>query len=324
MMASRRSVPLWLAASLIFLATGGCSATSAHHPLPPGGFAEYLAGRSILFVGSHPDDEWGVAPMFAEACLHNGARCHFIVAADARSLGCKLSIGMDDRDRCTRLRREEMRASAAHFRAEVTFFGWEDLFYAFDRGGVERTLAEWSRAAGGQASLVEQLRAEILRVGPDVIFSLDPRHGTTCHPNHRALSLLLIDVLETLEPHARPDVWFETDFVVEDRMSPAMKAAFAEGAVFRWPGDPAPVQWFDASKRLPGGERAWDHLVHVLKTHRTQYPDIAAGRQVLAPPARLQRIPFVRLQDIDPRVELCSPLGLDLPTEDRKPGPALP
>ena len=160
-----------------------------------GGFAEYLAGRSILFVGSHPDDEWGVAPMFAEACLHNGARCHFIVAADARSLGCKLSIGMDDRDRCTRLRREEMRASAAHFRAEVTFFGWEDLFYAFDRGGVERTLAEWSRAAGGQASLVEQLRAEILRVGPDVIFSLDPRHGTTCHPNHRALSLLLIDVL---------------------------------------------------------------------------------------------------------------------------------
>jgi len=65
----------WFRAALLVFSIGCTSCALQPTKAPDGafGFTEHLGGKSLLFVGAHPDDEWGVAPMFAEACLFNGA-----------------------------------------------------------------------------------------------------------------------------------------------------------------------------------------------------------------------------------------------------------
>ncbi len=312
----------WLLLLLISLFVSGCATQSARTrqaaaPAATFDFSNHLRGKTLLFVGAHPDDEWGVAPLFAEACLFNGARCHFVVAAEGRSWGCYLTIGLKDTTECSRIRRDEMRRSASNLGGEVTFFGWEDAFYAFDQAGMERNLALWASDNGGHAALVGRFKAVLDGVKPDIVFSHDPRHGTTCHPNHRAVTALMLEARAELAPASRPEVWFENDNFVEDHMDTATKAALDSGAIFPWPGDKTPMYWYDASKTLPNGRTGFDYLVATMKTHRTQYPDLASGKTVLAPTKEQQRIPFTRLEDIDPKQDLCTELALKRPSFDK-------
>lgn len=295
----------------------GCALAPKAGPGAQFDFSEHLRGKVLLFVGAHPDDEWGVAPLFAEACLFNGAKCHFVVASEAKSWGCWPTIGLKDTAECTRIRRAEMTRSVTALGGEVTFFGWEDAFYAFDQAGMERNIALWARDNGGRDALVSRFKGVLETIKPDVIFSHDPRHGTTCHPNHRAVTLLMLEALDQTDSVRRPDVWFENDHFVEDIMDPVTKAAVDNGAFFPWPGDKSPMYWFDASKVLPNGKTAFEYVIATMKTHATQYPDVANGKRVLVPSARQQRIPFTRLQDIDPRQDLCTHLALKRPSFDK-------
>lgn len=308
----------FVASLVLSVLSAGCVTTQpTATPVDKFNFTEHLRGKTLLFVGAHPDDEWGVAPMFAEACLFNGAKCHFVVASEAKSLGCYPTIGLKDPVKCTQLRREEMRLSAKMLGGDVTFFGWEDAFYAFDQPGMERNLALWERDNGGHTALVGRIKAELDRVKPEIVFALDPRHGTTCHPNHRVVTLLLLEAVDRLETKHRPVIWFENDFVIEDNMDASTKAGFEKGAIYAWPNETAPLYWYDASKVLPNGKTGFDYLISVMKTHKTQFPDVASGERVLSPPTELQRIPFTRLDDIDPKQDLCTAFGLKRPTVDR-------
>lgn len=313
----------WLSTSLLFVSVlcAGCASQSVTAS-DEFSFTEHLRGKSLLFVGAHPDDELSVAPMFAEACLLNGAKCQFVVASEAKSLGCFLTIGLKNRDECSRLRREEMRRSASMLGGDVTFFGWEDLFYAFDQAGMERNLSAWERDNGGHAALVGRIKGVIRSVKPDVVFAIDPRHGATCHPNHRVVALLLLEAVGQLETRHQPKIWLEADFLVDDKMDTATKAKLDKGAVFAWPAETAQLYWYDASKILTNGKTGFDYLVAATKIHRTQYPDVASGERVLAPPPELQRIPFVQLEDIDPTQDLCTALALERPTADKHDYPA--
>ncbi|HBL27924.1 MAG TPA: hypothetical protein DD490_13885 [Acidobacteria bacterium] len=299
------------------LLLSGCATERSMKPAAEIDFSEHLRGKTLLFVAAHPDDEWGVAPLFAEACLFNGAKCHFVVASEARSWGCFPTIGLRDPAECTRIRRDEMIKSATALGGKVTFFGWEDAFYAFDQAGMERNIALWAKDNGGRDALVARFKGVIDAVKPGVIFSHDPRHGTTCHPNHRAVTLLMLEALNQTDANTRPEVWFENDLFVEDIMDAPTKAAVDNGAFFPWPKDRSPMYWYDASKVLPNGKTGFDYLVATMKTHATQYPDIASGRRVLAPTKAQQRIPFTRLQDIDPKQDLCTALALERPTFDK-------
>ena len=133
-----------------------------------------LAGKSILYVGAHPDDEWGVSPLLAEACIDGGAKCHFVVASEAHSYGCLLTIKLADPEKCSKIRRKEMLRSAKLFGAKAEFFGWADLFYAFDNSGLDQTSREWvnqSRRAPGASRPVRDdasgtASANYIHVGP--------------------------------------------------------------------------------------------------------------------------------------------------------------
>lgn len=279
-------------------------------------FSVLLAGKSILFVGAHPDDESVSLAMMAEACLHGGASCHFVVVSDHKSYGCYLTIGLADLHECSRQRREEMLASAALANGEVEFYGWEEYFFAHNQSGLARNLADWGRNAGGADRLVARFRQTLDEQRPDVVIALDPRHGTSCHPNHRAASLLLMEAIATLPADSRPEVFFENNYYIVERMSEEMAAGFMNGGIYPWPDDPAPLHWYDASKVMPDGRQAYDVIVASLRAHATQYPDIAAGSKTPDPPASLRRVPYVKPADIDITADLCTALALEYPTFD--------
>lgn len=261
-------------------------------------FSTQLAGKRILHVGAHHDDEGIFAPMMAEACRFNKATCHMVVALDADSWGCLLSIGMKDRAECSRIRRLEGAASAANLNATHEYYGWREGLYNWNDAGVRSNLEGLAREAGGHAALVARFRQTLDAVRPEVVFAFDPRHGTTCHPNHRAVVSLLLEAIAGLPPDRQPEVWLGSDYAVPGA-PPEISAITAGYGIAPWPSDGTPVHWFDATVALPDGRTGYDYLVDTLRLNGTQFPEVATGKVTPSPPPEHRRVPLVRLRDID-------------------------
>lgn len=285
-------VAVGLAVSAFGTAVAQDAPQSAEH------FGARLAGKRILHVAAHPDDESTFAPMMAEACRFNESTCHLVVALDADSWGCLLSIGMKDRAECSRIRRLETAASAANLNATHEFYGWREGLYNWNDAGVQSNLASLARDAGGHAALVTRFRQTIDAVKPDVVLAFDPRHGTSCHPNHRAVVALLLEAIAALPTESKPQVWFGSDYAVPGA-PPEIAAVTAGFGIVRWPNDATPAHWYDATVALPDGRTAYDYLVDALRLNATQFPEVATGKVTPAPSPQHRRVPLVRLQDID-------------------------
>ncbi len=312
-----RTAGFWTLLTAICLAAcSGTPAPTLRGAEAPFDFSGHLAGKTLLFVGAHPDDEQAANAFMAEACLFNGASCHYAVVSEARSYGCYLTLGVTDPAACSDLRREEMHASAALTNGTVSFFGWDDLFYAHNNAGLDRNIDAWAAKQGGRGALVARFAAEIGAVKPDIVFSLDPRHGVTCNPNHRAVSILLMEAISSLAAPARPELWFENDFMFMEQMSEAERALYSEKAGYAWPADDPPLVWYDGNRLLPNGRTPFDYVADTLKAHASQYPGIADGSEDPLPPAEARRVPLVRAASIDASRDLCSALELDFPTFD--------
>lgn len=287
------------------LASGAARTEDAASMASPGPLGQAMAGKRILHVGAHPDDEGVFAPMLAEACRFNGATCHLVVATEADSWGCFITIRLKDRAKCSAMRRIETAAAAANLNATHEFYGWREGIYNWSDAGVRSNLAGLARELGGHEALVARFRRTLDEFRPDIVLGFDPRHGTTCHPNHRAVVQLALEAIEGLPGERKPQVWFESDFVVPG--APPEIASITDGyGIVRWPGDATPVTWYDANVALPDGRTAYDYLVDGLRLHATQFPEVATGKLTPAPKPEHRRIPMLRLQDIDPHAQgLC-------------------
>lgn len=272
-----------------------------------------IAEQRILFAGAHPDDEWGVAPLLAQACIDGGAKCHFIVASEAHSYGCFLTINLKDPDECSRIRREEMTKSAAMFGAAVEFFGWEDLFYSFNQSGRDKMLTDWAAAAGNRQALADRWDKVLKERRPTIVFTLDPRHGSTCHPGHRANATLLLEAIDRLPAEVRPVVWLEQTDQIDSRSAEVEEANKAVGYT-AWPGA-GPIKWFDANQPMRGGGTAYDFALAVRRMHVSQFPDEASGAQKPNPAVTLRHVPLVKYA-APMTDDFCSELGIKLPTFD--------
>lgn len=312
----RRHATAALAASLLAACTATPDTEPAAIPAPAFDLSEHLAGKTLLFVGAHPDDEQAANAFLAEACLFNGASCHYAVVSEASSYGCYLTLGMTDPAACSDLRRDEMRASAALTNGSLTFFGWDDLFYAHNNAGLERNIDAWAVKHGGRDALVARFSAELEAVKPDIVFTLDPRHGITCNPNHRAVSLLLSEAIGALPETDQPELWFENDFMLVGQMSEEARLNFAEAAGYDWSETDPAIVWYDGNRPLPNGRTAFDYVGDTLKAHASQYPGIADGSEDALPPVDQRRVPLVRFASIDAGHDLCTALDLNFPTFD--------
>lgn len=270
--------------------------------------ARSLGGKRLLFLGAHPDDEWVLMPILAEACVFNGAVCHFVNTTHSE-LGCYGPIREPDLDVCAERRRNELARSAKLANGTVEYLGWKDVFYAHDAAGLRRNLQRWEAIHGGREALVETIVDVLRRSRPDVVFTLDPRHGATCHPNHRATSILLVEALARLPEAQRPRVLLENVFAVPEGMSEEMIASTERGAMYPWPDIDDPVLYYDATQVLPNGRRAIEYQVDAMRAHSSQFPGLPDDLEVDVETDHL-KIPLIDLADIDPTEDLCAAFDL--------------
>lgn len=280
-----------------------------------------IRGQTILYVGGHPDDEWGFAPILAEACVERGAKCRFLVAADANSGGCLITIGLRDFKECSTRRRVEMQHAAALFGGTVEFLGFDDLFYAFNERGLSRTLSEWASSAGGNEALVRRFEDAIRRARPRLLFTFDPRHGSSCHVGHRAAATLAIEAVKRMPKNERPEIWLEQTSELEEHGEEAA-AAVASGGYFAWPETSREAYWYDANRLFSNGRTAFEYVIENRKKHATQMPDEASGKRILNPPHTARWVPISPLS-VGESADFCTPLNLKRPTLDTPEGQAL-
>lgn len=310
--------PLLASIALLAIAEAAPTPTVAR---PAFELPDDLSGKTILYIGAHPDDEWGFAPLLAQACLDRRAECRFIVVADSNSLGCLLTIGLRDPIECSTRRRVEMQKAAELFGGTVEFLGLDDLFFAFNESGKRRTLKAWDKSAGGHDALVSRMSSAIGRAQPDIVFTFDPRHGSSCHAGHRASAVLALDAIAKLPEADRPQVWLEQTSDLEEHGAVA-KGVIEAGGYFAWPETEAETVYFDANQRLSNGQSAFEFMVAERKIHASQVPDEASGKRVIDPAQEWRFAPLSPLHgSVDE--DFCTRLHLDRPTLDTKKGRAL-
>ncbi len=256
--------PHVLALTLLGLALAACSSEERQPDEDAGAAGGPSESDSLLYVGPHPDDEFYAAPLFGHLCRASDWACTFVVATRGEGGSCGLPEGCDP-DLAT-VRGEEMVASAELLGAELIHWDLGDNgHYEPYPGDVEDVLQLWAERAGSGAALIAMVQQVISDTSPDVIYTMDPRHGNYCHPSHRAIGALVVQAVQELGGEAP-----------ETRMLAAKW--FEEGAFgFRplVPGDPS-LQNFDATVHSDHlGNQAWLYVLRVLQAHRSQF-DVSA------------------------------------------------
>lgn len=205
--------------------------------------------RSVLWIAAHPDDEAVVAPLLAQWCRDDRARCGLLVLTRGEAGPCMLADGCHP-DVAT-IRSAEAGAASELFHAESIL-----LRYA-DGGG---SLPPRWEASGDEPAPAMRIAAHIAAFAPALVLTFDPRHGTSCHPDHREAGRLVLEAVATLAK--RPAVYLlETWLTYETGTGVPQFAAALPGAIR-----------FDATQRLLSGDEAWSAVGWDMERHPSQFP----------------------------------------------------
>lgn len=225
--------------------------------------------RSVLWIAAHPDDEAVVAPLLAKWCLDESARCGLLVLTRGEAGGCVLENGC--RPDVASTRSAEAGAASELFRAELILLRYPD------GGGLLPPV--WSPVPGDQASPAARIAAHLEAFGPELVLTFDPRHGTTCHPDHRETGRLVLEAVQLLE--IRPRVYLLETYVTfaAGDGSPQFTAALPEALRF------------DATRLLRSGDEAWAAVAWDMERHPSQFT--APFREAVRNVPRDQRAVFL-------------------------------
>ena len=138
------------------------------------------APMSVMWIGAHPDDEAVAAPLLAKWCIDENARCAFLVLTRGEAGPCLLPGGCHP---------DVASVRAAESEAAARYFGAASIQLDFSDGGGVAGPAWSPTAAATIAHHIEAFR-------PELILTFDPRHGTTCHPDHRETGRLVLEAVE--------------------------------------------------------------------------------------------------------------------------------
>lgn len=161
----------------------------------------------VVFVGAHPDDEVLAAPLLHLLCVHRHVSCTFVSATAGERGPCYLPEGcIPD---IAAVRRSEFSAAAALYGADPVLLELRD--------GCGTTpwevLACWYSQFETEAMLREYIAAEIRTHVPTLLIALDPERGGTCHPDRRAIGML---VDELARARGWPVIYVRTRVTVAD------------------------------------------------------------------------------------------------------------
>jgi len=236
------------------------AASPAPVPFSPAPLPSHVpAPTSVMWIGAHPDDEAIAAPLLARWCRDGRARCAFLVATRGERGPCLLPAGCLP-DLAT-VRSAEAAASAELFGADLILLSLPD-------GGGDEPPSWAPRTSRGDdfaATLAAFIRAE----APEIVLTFDPRHGTTCHPDHRAIGDLTLEAVSLLS--APPAV-----YLLETRVEIDTEAVAFHFA----PAAPGTIR-FDANAPLAAtAGPAWSAIESDMERHPSQFD--AAWRAAVA------------------------------------------
>ena len=211
----------------------------------PGHFSPPL---SILWIAAHPDDEAVAAPLLAKWCLDGAARCGFLVLTRGEAGACLLHNGCPPDVASTRS--SEAAAASELFRADSILLRYPD------GGGLHPPL--WNPMSGDRPPITARIAAHIEAFGPEVILTFDPRHGTTCHPDHRETGRLVLEAVQLLK--TKPEIFLLETFVT-----------FPTGGSPRFTTALPDASRFDATQLLASGVQAWTAMTWDMERHPSQF-----------------------------------------------------
>lgn len=250
-------------------------------------------GARVLWVGAHPDDELYAAPLFGAACVDDGGSCTFLVLTRGEGGKCGLRDGCEP-DVAT-VRDGELRTSAALFDAALDHRDLGNVAAA----SPEQAFEQWAERVGGQEALVSSMIETITATAPDVIVTFDPRHGTSCHPDHRAAAGLVLFAVDEMGDAAPPVL-----LIGNREYANELTGVF--GFIPAVDDDPTIRAW-DATRELESvDDQAWKYLSLVLGAHPSQFSEKARNAADNAP----EQLRRVYLIDVDEAREV-DPGGYD-------------
>lgn len=141
--------------------------------------------RSVLWIAAHPDDEIVAAPLLGKWCRDEQVRCGMLIVTRGEQGGCAVPNGcVPD---IPTVRAAEAGTASQLFNAEL----------------ILMTLPDGGGAAPPQWSATDSIAAYIEAFRPELILTFDPRHGSTCHPDHREVGRIVTDAVRALSYSAR-------------------------------------------------------------------------------------------------------------------------
>jgi LmbE family N-acetylglucosaminyl deacetylase len=267
---------LSLLAAIALAAAGALPAHAAERLRPARVESVPPPSGNLLFIGAHPDDEVLVAPLLAESC-RDGRRCVLVALTRGERGVCLLPGGCGD---LAAVRIAEFGRSADLLGAVPLWFELPDG----SAGDPAAVRAVWESHYGSADALVQMLADLIRNESPHSVITFDPRHGSTCHPDHRAAGRLVADALLRLGPDA-PEAYF-----VETRVHLS-----ADGEEVRLEPAILPVRGFF---EVPA-EDWWSFLVASMRAHASQFAEETISALETLPESE-RRVYLLSVRAFDP------------------------
>jgi LmbE family N-acetylglucosaminyl deacetylase len=141
----------------------------------------------VVWVAAHPDDEIFAAPLLGRLCVVERRPCEFLVFTQGERGVCR-SVGCGD---LAGMRGGELLRSAAMFHATVVQWKLADGAAV----APDDVIAKWVNKPG-RVGLVEAIADEIRDAA--IVLTFNAHHGTSMHPDHRAVGLLVQAAVATV------------------------------------------------------------------------------------------------------------------------------
>jgi LmbE family N-acetylglucosaminyl deacetylase len=233
----------------------------------------FAGTKSIVWFAAHPDDDVVVAPLLASLCRDRSLRCTLIVLTRGEKGDCLLAGGCQP-DVAT-VRSGEMGRASEFFGANLVLLNFSD------GGGLpDGSAPEWDARAGDHDQLVASIASLIESFEPDVVLTFDPRHGTTCHNDHRAAGKLAKEALSKTSGSA-------VLYFLETRLNVST----------------TPLQ-LDFEPSVAGAtglytfRSGWNALISDMQIHRSQFDDTWVNAALQVPDAE-RNVYVARASDIE-------------------------
>jgi LmbE family N-acetylglucosaminyl deacetylase len=255
-----KGMPLLLTMSLLF-AGFTASETARLRAVPhPSNVATPV---SVMWIAAHPDDEAIVAPLLGKWCREKGVRCAFLILTRGEGGDCLLLNGCHPD--IASVRSAEAGSASQYFNAGLILLSYPNTT------GVDKPA--WRTASGDAPDVVTTVAHYIEAFHPALVLTFDPRHGTTCHPDHMETGSIVLDAVKLLS--YEPDV---------DLLETRVTFAF-NPLVISFAPAVAGLQRFDANEILTSTKTsAWFEITQDMERHPSQFDDSWL--------AAIQNVPF--------------------------------